>query len=253
MTREPDGGVSGRRSGPASPARRNARDLRTVGGVTPRLLPLFPLGTVLLPGAPLPLRIFEPRYRRLVTDLLVLPAEQRRFGVLAIREGREVGMDGVKDLYDVGCVAMCTEIEAAGDGTFELRSVGTSRFRVIAFDRELPYLRGEVEPLPEPVGKVGGLPQLVGARYSSYRAALAELSGSELTLPALPDDPRLLSYLVAATVLSDLPDRQSLLAEPDAAERLAAEARWLARECQLVRSLSAVPASQLLHTPYSLS
>ena len=54
------------------------------------VIPLFPLGTVLLPGAPLPLHIFEQRYRQLVADLLELPAEDRQFGVVAIQAGREV-------------------------------------------------------------------------------------------------------------------------------------------------------------------
>jgi hypothetical protein len=110
-----------------------------------------------------------------------------------------------------------------------------------------------VEELPEPVGEVGGLPALVTSRYGDYRQALARLTGNELTLPGLPDDPRLLSYLVAATVVSDMSDRQQWLAEPDAAHRLAAEARWLGRESRLMTALSAVPGAHLLQTPYSLS
>ena len=61
-------------------------------------LPLFPLGTVLFPGLVLPLHIFEDRYRRLIQDLLAGP-EPRRFGVIAIREGRETGITGVTALH----------------------------------------------------------------------------------------------------------------------------------------------------------
>ena len=64
-------------------------------------LPLFPLGTVLYPGLLLPLHIFEDRYRQLVRDLLER-SEPRRFGVIAIREGRETGVDGVSALYQFG-------------------------------------------------------------------------------------------------------------------------------------------------------
>ncbi len=64
-------------------------------------LPLFPLGTVLFPGLLLPLHIFEERYRQLVRDLVRQP-EPRRFGVVAIREGRETGIDGVAALYEIG-------------------------------------------------------------------------------------------------------------------------------------------------------
>ena len=67
-------------------------------------LPLFPLGTVLYPGLLLPLNIFEERYRQLVRDLLDGP-EPRRFGVIAIRKGRETGVDGISALYQVGCTA----------------------------------------------------------------------------------------------------------------------------------------------------
>ena len=67
-----------------------------------RLLPLFPLPLVLLPGVVLPLHVFEPRYRVLVQALLELPDEaERRFGVVAIRAGREVGADGVRALHAV--------------------------------------------------------------------------------------------------------------------------------------------------------
>jgi len=68
------------------------------------MLPLFPLGAVLYPGMLLPLHIFEERYRQLVRDLLERP-EPRRFGVIAIRKGRETGIDGVHSLYGIGCTA----------------------------------------------------------------------------------------------------------------------------------------------------
>ena len=68
------------------------------------MLPLFPLGAVLYPGMLLPLHIFEERYRQLVSDLLD-GAGPRRFGVIAIRKGRETGIDGVRSLYEIGCAA----------------------------------------------------------------------------------------------------------------------------------------------------
>jgi hypothetical protein len=221
--------------------------------VSTPLLPLFPLGTVLLPGAPLPLRIFEDRYRRLVHDLSELPPAQRRFGVVAIREGREVGEDGVRALHDVGCVALCTDIEAAPDGTFSVRTVGTTRFRLLSLDAELPYLRATVERLAEPAGPVAGLASVVMRRYAEYRTALGGVTGTELTYPELPQDPRLLSYLVAATVVAELADRQAFLAELEAAGRLTLEARWLAREVVLMRQLSSVPAAGMVNVSSSLS
>lgn len=215
------------------------------------LIPLLPLGTVLFPGAPLSLHVFEQRYRTLVADLQSLPVDERRFGVVAIRAGREVGIDGVKALHDVGTMAVITDLQLAADGTSDLQAVGSTRFRVNLLDSERPYLRASVEWLPEPAGDVGGLSAVVTQRYADYREALGELRRVNLDVPELPDDARLLSYLVAATVIADNVDRQRFLAEYDAAGRLAVEARWLALEARLLRELSAVPAGRLLEVPAS--
>src|ERR1700685_2667026 len=112
------------------------------------LLPLFPLGTVLYPGMVLPLHIFEERYRQLVQDLLERP-EPRRFGVIAIRKGRETGIEGVQSLYDVGCTAVLRRAERHDDGRFDIVTVGTQRFRLTRLDESRPYLQGEVEMLPQ--------------------------------------------------------------------------------------------------------
>ncbi|MGN6474331.1 MAG: LON peptidase substrate-binding domain-containing protein [Mycobacteriales bacterium] len=217
------------------------------------LIPLFPLGTVLLPGAPLPLYIFEERYRRLVADLLELMPDDRHFGVIAIQAGREVGEDGVKALHEVGCLAQVTAMQANPDGTYQLESIGTRRFRLLEIDEGAPYLRGEVEWLPEPAGDAGELVPVVRERYTRYREELARLRDATIDPPDLPDDARLLSYVVAATVLADLRDRQSFLEQYDAAARLAVESRWLHREATLLRQIHAVPADRMLDIRFSTS
>ena len=78
-----------------------------------RVIPLFPLGSVLVPGLVFPLHIFEPRYRQMVDDLTVLPEDDRGFGIIAIREGHEVGTDGVSALFDVGTFASLREVKPA--------------------------------------------------------------------------------------------------------------------------------------------
>jgi Lon protease-like protein len=231
----------------------STRWVRSVQNVASSMIPLFPLGTVLFPGAPLALHIFEDRYRTLMADLLGLPEDQRRFGVIAIRSGREVGIDGVRALHDVGCMAVLTAVESAPDGTYDLEAVGSARFRVISLDTERPYLRATVEWLPELAGEVGALHDIVMERYADYRSALGGLRGVSFEIPALPTDARLLSYLVAATVIAETPDRQRFLAEFDAAGRLAIEARWLSLEAVLLRELSSVPAGRLLDVPASLN
>ena len=110
-------------------------------------LPLFPLGLVLLPGLLLPLHVFEERYRTLVGQLLDLPEEQRRFGVVAIREGREVGADGVTALHEVGCVAQVRRIEPHEDGRFDIVTTGATRFRLLAQPDGAARLRAELTVL----------------------------------------------------------------------------------------------------------
>src|SRR2546423_9897712 len=112
------------------------------------MLPLFPLGAVLYPGMLLPLHIFEERYRQLVRDLLDAP-EPRRFGVIAIRKGRETGVDGVQSLYEIGCTAVLRRVDQHEDGRYDIVAVGAERFRLLGLDQTRPYLQGEVEILPE--------------------------------------------------------------------------------------------------------
>jgi Lon protease-like protein len=217
------------------------------------LIPLFPLGTVLLPGAPLPLYIFEERYRILVRDLLALPLEERHFGVVAIQSGHEVGSGAVQSLHAVGCLAHISGVEPGADGTYQLEAIGTRRFRLLEIDDDAAYLRGNVEWLPEPAGDAANLVPVVRERYATYREALAQLRDMTIDPPDLPDDPRLLSYVVAATVLIDLRDRQGFLEQYDAAARLAAESRWLHRETTLLRLTHSVPAERMLDIRFSSS
>src|SRR3954463_3466504 len=94
------------------------------------LIPLFPLGTPLFPGVVLPLQIFEPRYRRLMRDLMALPeADERRFfGVVAIRQGWEVEeVAPAEALYDIGCTARVQAVRPEPDGGFRIGTGGGAR------------------------------------------------------------------------------------------------------------------------------
>ena len=245
-------------------------------------LPLFPLGTVLFPGLLLPLHIFEERYRQLVRDLLAGP-EPRRFGVIAIRRGRETGEDGVavgglpgeesavgrlsgeesaggqlsggesSALYEIGCTATLRRVTENPDGRYNLVTVGTERFRLAGLDRTRAYLQGEVEPIGEATGDEAAAAAAAAAvqrAFGDYLAALAK-GGAEVSVPDLPAEPVLLSYLVAATIVVDLPDRQELLAQPDALARLEAERALLARETAMLGRFTSTPAPGLRYTPWN--
>ena len=216
------------------------------------LLPMFPLGTVLYPGVVLPLHIFEERYRRLVRDLLDQPAGPRRFGVVAIKEGREVGRDGVTALHEIGCTAELRRVEAYDDGRFDIIAVGVSRFRVVRVDASQPMV-GEVELLPD-VGTDEAITQSARAvrMFGSYRAALLTAQGLLVDEPPeLPDDPVELSYVIAASMLVDMSDKQELLATSTVDERLALEVAILRRESALVSQLSTRPAVEFPRAGYS--
>ncbi|MCD0481595.1 LON peptidase substrate-binding domain-containing protein [Streptacidiphilus sp. ASG 303] len=227
-------------------------------------LPLFPLGSVLFPGLVLPLHVFEERYRRLVADLEAQPEDvPRRFGVVAIRDGQEVapvrdtdepagaadgfGPDPVRALHTVGCVAEVASAQARPDGRYELIATGTTRFRLLSVDASGPYLVGEVEELPETEGPGAGA--LAAGVVQAFRRYQKRLAGArESTLAAeqeLPDDPRVLSYLVAAASVLEVADRQRLLAAADTTERLAVELELLRRETAVLSRLPSLPAWEL--------
>ncbi len=216
-------------------------------------LPLFPLGAVLYPGMLLPLHIFEERYRRLVRDLLGGP-EPRRFGVIAIRKGRETGVEGVHSLYEIGCTATVRRVEEYEDGRFDLVTVGTQRFRLLGLDQTLPYFQGEIEPLADDVVDLTAAAPVVHAVQAAFRAyldALTASGGATVRVEELPDEPVLLSFLVAASVVIDLPERQALLAESGTLRRLNAERALLSREASMLRTTTSRPAPDLRYTPYN--
>lgn len=220
-------------------------------------LPLFPLGSVLLPGLLLPLHVFEPRYRLLVREMLELPEDRRRFGVVAIRQGREVGLDGVRDLsalHEVGCVAQVRRIEPFEDGRYAVVATGAERFRLTGLVDGGAYLTGEVEWLADddgPADEAALHARAVRSAFRGYLETLATASGEQVDLPDLPRDPLALSYAVAAVVVVDLDERQRLLAAPDVVRRLNAELALLRRETTLLRALGALPAPELAREPVS--
>ena len=239
---------------------------RTLALVTERL-PLFPLGTVLYPGLVLPLNVFEERYRSLVADLVAGP-EPYRFGVVAIRDGRDVaptgqdtgsqamaglGPDPTHSLFDLGCVAEIASVESRQDGGYDLIATGTTRFRVLSYDVTGPYLTAEVEAVPdEPGPEAPMLAPVVERLFRAYQKRLAGARESTVSgLQELPDDPMVLSYLVAAASVLDTSEKQRLLAAGSAAERLTAELALLRRENAVLAKLPSLPAVELTRQAFN--
>lgn len=146
-------------------------------------LPMFPLGSVLLPSMILPLHVFEERYRRLVDD--VLAADPPEFGVALIERGSEVGGGDVRT--SVGCRARVVDAQATPDGRWALTCVGSTRLRVEQWLDDDPYPRALVSDWADaPTASPSDLQGRCDEVESSVRR-LAAL-GSELGAPGLPED-----------------------------------------------------------------
>ncbi|MFD8385903.1 LON peptidase substrate-binding domain-containing protein [Streptomyces sp. NPDC059679] len=244
--------------------------------MTSARLPLFPLNTVLFPGLVMPLNVFEQRYRAMMRELLAMPEDApRRFGVIAIRDGREVaptavglpdptadpergaaagfGPDPMKSFHAVGCVADAATIREQKDGTFEVLATGTTRFELRSVDASGPYLTAEIDELDEKPGDgAGALASGVVRAFRTYQKRLA--GARERTLAAqqdLPGEPSVLSYLVAAAAVLDTPAKQRLLQAPDTATRLAEELKLLRAESAVIGKLPSLPAVDLTRHPTS--
>lgn len=213
---------------------------------------MFPLATVLFPGLVLPLHIFEERYRALVRHLVALPeGTPREFGVVAIRRGWEVATGRGRAasrsaevaLHEVGCTAELRQVTELDDGGFDIVTVGRRRFRVGDIDRtSAPYLTAQVQWLPEPDGPDEAADLLAARVISVFRQYLGLIRAEDGQLTEqLPEDPTVLSHLVAATAALTLADRQRLLAIDSTAARLRAELHLLNREAALLRQVRAVP------------
>jgi len=246
--------------------------------VTTVRLPLFPLNSVLFPGLVLPLNIFEERYRAMMRDLLKTPEDEpRRFAVVAIRDGHEVaesapgmpdptalpelgptagfGPDPAKSFHSTGCVADAATIREREDGTFEVLATGTTRARLVSVDASGPFLTADLEELPEDPGdEAGALAEGVLRAFRQYQKRLAGARERSLSTGAdLPDEPSVVSYLVAAAMMLDTPTKQRLLQAPDTASRLRDELKLLRSETAIIRSLPSLPASELTRGRTSLN
>jgi Lon protease-like protein len=214
-------------------------------------VPLFPLGTVLLPGATLPLHIFEPRYRQLTVDLVTGAVPDKEFGVIAVREGFSPDDDGMAALHGVGCTAELRDVRRLPDGRYDIVSRGTRRFRLLELDAESkPYLMGSVEFLADAETDADRCDQaadltrmlVASARAAHRRYCTTAWKSGDWTEPAEDTTPATLPHLLAADCLLPVADRQGLLEQTSPTERLRMVRALLARETGLLAQLRAVPA-----------
>jgi Lon protease-like protein len=219
------------------------------------LLPLFPLGTVALPGMTLPLHVFEERYRELVADLLAIPDPQARvFGVVAIREGYEVGPHEARSMYRTGCLMRLVSVERHDDGRYDVVALGQARFRVLGTDTERPYLRAQAQILLERLGaeadEVTTAAMETLATFEDYRTAVSTLRGGAPGT-ALPSELTALSYALGAETTLPLSERQHLLEAATAIDRLRLMRRHLGAELRAMRAVPSLPATDIARSAWS--
>jgi len=168
------------------------------------LLPLFPLELVLLPGMLQPLHIFEPRYKQMIGECL---AEKSQFGIVRLKE------DGIAE---VGCTAEILEVvKTYPDGRMDIVSQGRERFQVTGVHQDMPYLRAEVQILPDAPGRpaAGEAAQAV-----KLHADILALAGD--TTEALDPQDAHLSFHLAGSLPLDLDFKQMLLSTASEAKRI---------------------------------
>lgn len=185
---------------------------------------MFPLQSALLPGETLPLRIFEPRYTRLVRDCLAAP--EPAFGVVLISRGLEVGGGDIRS--DVGTLARITECADLGAGQYQVLASLGDRIRVTRWLPDDPYPVAEVEDWPDQPGPAVP-PERIGEvvdRILRLFRLVADSHGGRLRPDALAvdaqtaDDPSRHIYALAARVPMGQADRYAVLAAPTLSERI---------------------------------
>ena len=211
-------------------------------------VPLFPLRTVLVPGLVLPLHIFEPRYRLMIRTLAEAPEDERGFGIVAMRPGCTES-DGQAGIYEMGTMARITTMDELPDGRYDIVTVGARRFSIESLDDALPYTRAEVRLHDEPIGEPDRTLKLARDAVrllAVYRDVIAGWGVIRMAhIDHLPEDPVVLSYLVASAIVTDLPERQALLGIEDAEQRLESVCTVLRREIDVMSALPSMPAVDL--------
>jgi Lon protease-like protein len=175
------------------------------------LLPLFPLDVVLLPGTPLPLHIFEPRYKEMIGECL---ANNAPFGVVrALKEG----------VAEIGCTAeIVTVTKEYPDGRMDLVAEGRKRFEVLELNQDRSFLRAEVLMVPD---EPAASSEEDKARAIQVHLQILSLAGAVQDLSAA--DQNALSFYLAGSLPLDLDFKQKLLGMRSESERIQAVAAYL--------------------------
>jgi Lon protease-like protein len=207
-------------------------------------LPLFPLNTVLFPGTPLQLHIFEERYQQMIGECI---AQEKPFGVVLIRRGVEA-LGTLADPHRIGCSANIIDVQRLDNGHLNITAVGKDRFRILTLDSQSqPYLIGMVDNYPiveQAPETLQPLAERLLARLDRYLRLLVDAGMIELDPSHLPDNPLLLAYLAAALLQVPPIQKQQLLSIHDAQNLMDRLTNIYNREVALAHRLLTESGSQ---------
>jgi Lon protease-like protein len=170
------------------------------------LLPIFPLDVVLFPGVPLPLHIFEPRYKEMIGECL---EQHAPFGIVRVQE---------EGIAQIGCTAEIVAVtKKHEDGKLDIVTEGRARFELMELNQERSFLRGEVLYVPDEPGRPSNTET---QRAIALHQEILRLAGAQQSLDHESDTP--LSYQMAGALPLDADFKQSLLAMRSESERIEA-------------------------------
>ncbi len=213
--------------------------------MTLKNIPLFPVNTVLFPGMPLNLHIFESRYKLMVNQLL---NQEPVFGVVLIKRGLE-SLGPLAEPHEVGTIARIIQAKPLKDGSFNLTIVGEKRFRIQSISNKNPYLTAEIEDYPiefkRPLDVYRRIRHLRN-QVQFYLQTINRLDDMQIDLEQilLPDDPFTLIFLAASLLQIPAHEKQPALAAQSAMEICQSVERLYRRENAVLRKLIPISAEQ---------
>jgi len=173
-------------------------------------LPLFPLNTVLFPGMPLDLHIFEERYKKMVHYCL---ENEKPFGVVLIKQGQEAN-GPLAVPYNIGCMAKILKVQHLDQGNYQLAVMGIERFRIISTHSRDSYLTGKVESFPlEPdnLEQTADLKDKITPLVRRYLIDLGGMEERDASVLEMPDESNALAFFAAVLLQIPLQKKQALL------------------------------------------
>jgi len=192
-----------------------------------RSLPIFPLNAVLFPNVALPLQIFEERYKIMLQDCIDADS---KFGIILIKAGNEVGEPAIP--HSIGTLVQIIQVNEIRDGRFFVSVLGRQRFRIKNITQYRPYMTAQVDLLvdEEDSGLSEEQQEKIKQTVAQYESLVAGLQGGWSSDTKISSDPTTLSYYIAGLLQAKLPDKQALLEEDSANQRLEKAVEFLKQD-----------------------